>query len=67
MHGGLSLTGVTCHIGCQIHAAISPQAFNNDVVAPRAPAIHATSDLFAQQHTGEGLGSEAQATAMPGA
>ena len=44
--------------GMEIDALVlqgSPKAFDEDVVHPSTPAIHADADLSVAQHVGEGL------------
>src|SRR6195952_1607954 len=38
-----------------------PQPFDEDVVAPRAPAVHADGDPSLPQHAGEGVAGELRA------
>lgn len=36
----------------------APQALDNDIVAPRAPTVHADGNFLAQQHADEGQAGE---------
>lgn len=51
-------------VGVQIHLLVlqrSPEALDEDVVAPRALAVHADGDAVADQHRGEGPAGELRA------